>query len=236
MVKRIEKTYGKTLRGIFFAVNPLKKLLLKTNCTVHKFINVQAIRIIEKNGYKEINNFYRDNIDCLNKGVTWADSDFKSSNHFYHYKEGKGLFGFSNALIEGNKYYNKAEYCCKNDNLKEAMFYLGAAAHLIQDATVPQHVNNKLLNRHRGFELWIISKLLSNYEFYEENKITRYKNINEYIKNNAVYANMTYEKYEKLEDREEMYSKIAPLIIKEAQSTTAGLLIEFYEKNHKQSF
>lgn len=230
MVKKVERTYGRTLKGLFFAVNPIKKLLLKTNCTVHKFINIQAIRIIGKNGYSEIKQFYKDNIDCLNKGVTWADSDFKSSNHFYHYKEGRGLYGFSNALTESNKYYNNAVDYYKRGDLEKAIFYLGAAAHLIQDATVPQHVNNKLLNSHRGFELWIISKLLSNYEFYEENGIKRYDSVSDYIKNNAIYANLSYEKYENVKDKEERYSKIAPLIIKEAQRTTAGLLIDFYEK------
>jgi len=233
LVKKIERTYGKTLKGLFFAVNPIKKLLLKTNCTVHKFINIQAIRIIGNNGHSEIKQFYKKNIDRLNEGVTWADADFKSSNHFYHYKEGKGLYGFSNALVEGKKYYNKAEDCYKKSDLENAVFYLGAAAHLIQDATVPQHINNKLLNRHRGFELWIISKLLSNYEFYEKNEIKRYNGFEEYIKNNAIFASIAFEKYEELEDREERYSKIAPLIIKEAQSTTAGFLIDFYEKNHK---
>jgi phospholipase C len=233
LVKKIENTYGKTLKGVFFAVNPIKKLVLKTNCTVHKFINIQSIRIIGKNGYSEIKQFYKENIDCLNKGVTWADSDFKSSNHFYHYKEGRGLYGFSNSLIEGKKYYNNAESSYNKGDTQKAMFYLGAAAHLIQDTTVPQHVNNKLLSSHRSFELWIVSRLLSNYEFYEENEIIRYADYGEYIKHNAIFANETYEKFEEIEDKEKKYSKIAAIIIKEAQKTTAGLFIDFYEKTHK---
>lgn len=234
MKRKIEKTIGRTLKGVFFAVNPLKKLLLKTNCTVHKFINIQAIKILENNGYEDVSLFYKEYIDSINKGVSWADSDFKSSNHFYHFEKGIGLYGFSNALVESNKYYNNAKFNYETGDISKAMFYLGAAAHLIQDATVPQHVNNKLLKSHRGFELWIISKLLSNYQFYEEKEIKRYKGIDDYIKNNAKYANDMYAVYGNIEDKEERYEKIAPLIIREAQKSTAGILIDFYELYNKR--
>ena len=41
MIKKLEKTYGSALKGVFFAVNPLKKKMLKTNCTVHKYRNIK---------------------------------------------------------------------------------------------------------------------------------------------------------------------------------------------------
>ena len=62
--------------------------------------------------------------------------------------------GFSNALEECKKYYNTTLNYTKAGDFNEALFYFGAACHLIQDATVPQHVNNKLLKSHRKFELW----------------------------------------------------------------------------------
>lgn len=230
LMSNMEKTYGKALRSVMYAVNPFKKKIMKTNCTVHKFINMQAIEILKNEGYNEEYEFFRNYIRPLNEGVTWADQDFKSSNHFYHFSKGKGLYGFSDALTECKKYYNKALEYSKEENSVKSLFFLGAACHLIQDATVPQHVNNKLLKSHRGFEMWIISKFMTDYSFVQEKGVLRYKNIDDYINNNALVANNTYLKFLSIEDREERYEKISTIIIKEAQSTTAGFLLDFYSK------
>ncbi|NOH15617.1 phospholipase C [Clostridium cochlearium] len=237
MGNRIEKTYGTALKGLFHAVNPLKKKFLKTYCTVHKFIMLQSLDILKNNKYEDAYNFFKENLSKLNEGTTWADQDFKSSNHFFHFSKGKGLYGFSNALLECKKYHRKSlEYLEKGD-LNKAMFFLGAACHLIQDVTVPQHVNNKLLKSHRRFELWIISKLLNDYSFMAEDEIVRYSNLDEYIVNNAFLANNTYIKYINIKNREEKYNKIASIVLKEAQKTTAGFLLDYYEDvKNKGSF
>ncbi|SDK82113.1 phospholipase C [Clostridium cochlearium] len=237
MGNRIEKTYGTALKGLFHAVNPLKKKFLKTYCTVHKFIMLQALDILKNNKYEDAYNFFKENLSKLNEGTTWADQDFKSSNHFFHFSKGKGLYGFSNALLECKKYHRKSlEYLEKGD-LNKAMFFLGAACHLIQDVTVPQHVNNKLLKSHRRFELWIISKLLNDYSFMAEDEIVRYSNLDEYIVNNSFLANNTYIKYINIKNREEKYNKIASIVLKEAQKTTAGFLLDYYEDvKNKESF
>jgi phospholipase C len=95
--------------------------------------------------------------------------------------------------------------------------------------TVPHHVNNRLLDSHRSFELWIIKRFMSDYSFLIDKGIIRYKTIDDYIKNNALMANNAHLKYLDIEDREERYGKIAATIIKEAQNTTAGLLADYYE-------
>lgn len=231
--KHLEKTYGNAMKGIMFAVNPIKKKILKTHCTVHKFINIQALEILKSEGYEEQYQLYKKYIKNINDGVTWADQDFKSSNHFYHFIKGKGLYGFSDALTEFNKYYKKAlGYADAGDNLN-CFFYLGAACHLIQDATVPQHVNNKLLKSHRRFELWIISRLMSDYSFVLQKGIKRYDDVEDYIRNNARFANNTFLKYANIKDRNERYGKISSAIIKEAQATTTGFLLDFYQLLHK---
>ena len=113
----IEKTYGSAVKGIFFAVNPLKKRIMKTNCTVHKFIIIQAIEILKINGYSKEYDFFRKYVRALNIGVTWADQDFKSSNHFYHITRGRGLYGFSDALTECKKYYSKSMQFLKSGEI-----------------------------------------------------------------------------------------------------------------------
>ncbi|WP_102400520.1 zinc dependent phospholipase C family protein [Haloimpatiens massiliensis] len=228
--KKIERTYGSTLKGLMFAVNPIKKKVLKTHCTVHKFINLKAVNILKINGYEQEYNFFRENIRNMNEGVVWADQDFKSSNHFYHVVKGKGLYGFSDALTECKKYYGSSIVYLKKREIKKSLFYFGAACHLIQDATVPQHVNNKLLKSHRKFEIWIISRLMNDYSFEEEKGIKRFSHIEEYIKNNAVYADDTYRKFKDIDDLEERYDKISKNIISEAQKTTAGFLLDYYDE------
>jgi phospholipase C len=228
MKNKIEKTYGKALKGLFFAVNPLKKKIIKTHCTVHKFIMIQAIEILRNDGYKEEYSFFRNHIKSLNAGVTWADQDFKSSNHFYHSTKGKGLYGFSDALTECKKYYNKSINYLNSGDIGMALFFFGSACHLVQDVTVPQHVNNKLLKNHRGFELWIISRLMTDYSFEAKNGAVIYETLDDYIKNNAIMANSTYVKHLNIRSRDERYGKIASTILQEAQRTTAGFMIKYY--------
>lgn len=233
MEKHLEETYGSAMRRLMYALNPIKKKFLKTYCTVHKFINIQAVGILQNEGYDEEQKFFKKYIKPLNDGATWADQDFKSSNHFYHYSKGKGLYGFSNALTEFKKYYNKAVFYAEAGDMLNSLFYFGAACHLIQDATVPQHVNNKLLKSHRRFELWIISKLMSDYSFLAQNGIKRYEDPEDYVKKNAAFSNSIFMKYINIADRNERYGKVSPAILKEAQRTTAGLMLDFYNKIHK---
>jgi phospholipase C len=229
MKRYVEKTYGKALRGIFHAVNPVKKMVMKTHCTVHKFINIQGIEILRNEGYNEAYDFYKGHIRALNLGVTWADQDLKSSNHFYHYKSGKGLYGFSDALTECKKYYGRAQGYMDAGDADKAMFWLGAACHLIQDTNVPQHVNNKLLKSHRRFELWIIGRLMSDYTFATDHGMKRFESLKEYIINNAKEANSTYMRYKDIAVRDERYHKVAAAILHEAQRVTAGVMLDFYE-------
>lgn len=230
MKRGIEKTYGNAVKGIFFAVNPLKKKIMKTNCTVHKFIIIQAIEILKINGYTEEYKFFKKYVKALNIGVTWADQDFKSSNHFYHITRGRGLYGFSDALTECKKYYNRSLQFLKDREIQRALFYFGASCHLVQDVTVPHHVNNKLLNSHRKFELWIIGKLMTDYSFTTEEEPIMYDKVDDFIKNNAIMANSTYIKNRNIESREERYGRISMIIIKEAERTTAGFMLKYFNE------
>ena len=65
MSNRIEKTYGGAVRGIFIAVNPLKKKFLKTYCTVHKFIVIQALEILKNDDV-----ILNDEIDRIKNSLT----------------------------------------------------------------------------------------------------------------------------------------------------------------------
>ncbi|AJA47625.1 putative phospholipase C [Clostridium pasteurianum DSM 525 = ATCC 6013] len=228
MARAIERNYGKAVRGVMATVNPIKKLLIKTYCTVHKYINIKAIEIIKHEGKEEIYRFFLKYINELNQGVMWADQDFKSTNHFYHFSEGKGLYGFSNALAECKKYYTMALNYAKAGDKSKAMFYFGAACHLIQDTTVPQHVNNNLLNSHRAFEMWILKKVVSGYNFNAAEESIRYGSLDKYIKSNALMSNDAYTVFNNTYDVEKRYRNLTNVIIVEAEKTTAGFMIDFY--------
>lgn len=230
MTDRIEKSYGHIMKSLFYISNPIKKRIIKTYCIIHKHICEQGIIILFNEKYYEEFRLYQKYIDSIKEGVTWADQDYKSSNHFYHYSKGIGLYGFSNALIECNKYYNYAIGYIQAGDIKKGMFYFGAACHLVQDATVPQHVNNQLLNNHRNFEQWIIIKVQNNiYDFNVNKGIIRYISIDDYIKNNAKKANEIYMKHYDENNLDVRYFHMASECIKLAQITTSGFMIDFYK-------
>ncbi|MCX7884727.1 MAG: zinc dependent phospholipase C family protein [Caloramator sp.] len=223
-----ENTYSFIFKNILKAVNPLKKKIIKTECEVHKFINNQAVEILKNDKHYKAYNLIINYINEINSGVVWADQDFKSSNHFYNPDNEKGMYGCSNALLETRRYYSKAIKYYNSGNIKMAMFYLGAACHLIQDITVPQHVNVKLLNQHRQYEQWVI-KAYKEYENFKVNSGGIYfSTIGEYAKLNSKVALDTYKKYQITKDKNERYYKITSIILAIAQKTTAGLLMKFY--------
>ncbi len=228
-VKAMEKLFGSISKGFMKAANPFKKFAFKTPCLMHKFINIQSVHILENEGYLEEADFYRDHIKALNEGATWIDQDFKSINHFYHHDKEKGLYGFSDALTEAGKYKDKLAFFAGKQNLTRSIFYAGVICHLIQDMTVPQHVNNQLLESHRDYEVWILSKAWDEIDFSVSSGIKRYPRFELYARENAKLANQVFSELKSMTDREEMYRIMATKLIAEAQYTTAGLLLDFYE-------
>ena len=83
-IKTLETTYDYLLKTIFIAVNPIKKKVIRTECKVHKYINLYALNILKNDNYSSEYNFFSSYILDINEGAVWADQDFKSSNHFYH--------------------------------------------------------------------------------------------------------------------------------------------------------
>lgn len=76
---------------------------------------------------------------------------------------------------------------------------------------------------------------MTDYSFTTEEGPIVYDEVDDFIKNNAIMANSTYIKNRNVESREERYWKIAMTIIREAERTTAGFMIKYFEeiKNFK---
>lgn len=49
----LETTYDYFLRAIFGIANPVKKTIIKTQCKVHKAINIYALKILKNDEYFE---------------------------------------------------------------------------------------------------------------------------------------------------------------------------------------
>lgn len=84
VITRLECIYHRFLKTLFLLLNPLKKIIIHTECQVHKHINLHALIILKNDKRMEEYSFFYDYMEEINKGAVWADQDFKSSNHFYN--------------------------------------------------------------------------------------------------------------------------------------------------------
>lgn len=224
----IEKTYSYLYKNLVRAVNPVKKKIIKTECNVHQFINNQSIIILKSDGHLEASNLMATYIKDINAGVVWADQDFKSSSHFYNPETDSGLYGNSNAKKECIKYYTRALNEYSKGDIKNAMFYFGAACHLIQDLTVPQHANVNLLNNHRSYESWVIKVYKHHHEFKVYKEGIYSDSLRYYIDFNSKKAIDTYKKYLIVKNEHMRFYKTTSIVLTTAQRTTAGLMFKFF--------
>ena len=164
--------------------------------------------------------------------MVWADQDFKSREHFYNPYTQKGLYGCRSSMENFEKYYCHALVYWDAGDYERSMFYLGAAVHLIQDSTIPQHGNVNLLKSHRSYEQWII-KVHDDFAHYTIRSGGTYLDSPyKYIPHNSKHAIQICTRYSLIKDNTEKYTKIANNTFHMAQRTTAGCLMNFYKKIH----
>ena len=133
-----------------------------------------------------------------------------------------------NALILGTSYYNEALNYYLNHKYEKSMFYLGAACHIIQDLTIPQHAKGKLLDNHRQFELYVKSnyKKIKRFKCQEEPLILN--SIEEYVNYNSLNALYIDYMHRNVNDLSTKFYLTALKAITLAQKSTAGCMIMFY--------
>jgi phospholipase C len=151
----LERSYDTLLKAVFGISNPVKKSIIKTQCKVHKFINIHALNILRNDKCEREYNFFLSYIEDINKGAVWADQDFKSTHHFYNPYRKKGLYGRKSAMDLAKEYYSRALDLWKNGNFNKSLFYFGAVLHLIHDMSIPQHANIRLLDNHKQYETFV---------------------------------------------------------------------------------
>lgn len=229
MAGKVERTYGRFLKYAFLAVNPFKKAVIETECIIHKFINFQGLEILKNDQYLDAYNFFSDYLVQLNEGVVWADQDLKSSNHFYSPEKDRGLYGRNDALSLAVGYYKQAIDMWKAGEPEPSMFYLGAAVHLVQDMTIPQHANIRLLDNHRQYENFVKRTYLNFPIFLAHHGGYYVESIEEAIKCNARNAMKIYAHLRFIRDNYKRYFAITKFTLPLAQKTTAGCFLRFYK-------
>lgn len=135
-------------------VSPLQTVLDRPGVT-HEFCNRQAIIILKNDGfasYADLLAKYRRELDL---GVYWADKGWKNIHHYLDPLTGKGLWQFANAVVTFESYYRAALAAGWRRDPARAAFFLGAAAHLVQDLCVPHHARARLFDGHKQYETWV---------------------------------------------------------------------------------
>lgn len=227
-MKKGESTYNFILKNTFRLINPIKKSIMKTKCEVHKFINIFALKVLINDKYNDQFNFFNDYILDINEGVVWADQDFKSSSHFYNPSKKRGLYGNKSAMDLAVDYYSKSLNLWKDDEYNSSLFYLGAALHLIQDMTIPQHANIRLLDNHKQYETYIKRTYRYVEDFHVDTGARLLHSIEAYIRFNTRVAIRIHNRFRKIKNDEERYYRISKCGLPLAIRTTAGAMLMFY--------
>lgn len=224
---RIETVYNRILTGIFTLANPIKKTVKRTECKIHICVNYYALGIIFDDGQINKYNLFNAYIDNINEGAIWADQDFRSSNHFYNPNKKKGLFGRKNAMDLALDYYSQAITLWPT-NRNKSMFFLGAAVHIIQDMTVPQHANIKLLGNHRQYESFVKKQYMHFESYSEDLKPYILESVSKYVRFNSRLALKIYDRFKNIKEDEKRFLRTTKCTIPLAIRTSAGLMIMFY--------
>lgn len=228
-IDTLETIYNRFLTILFGVANPIKKSIIRTQCEVHKSINIDALNILKNDEYLKEYNFFKKYIKDINEGAVWADQNFKSSNHFYNPYKKKGLFGRKNALDLGKNYYSLALILWEKGKFNKSLFYLGATLHIIQDMTIPQHANIRLLDNHRQYELYIKGMYKYTDSFEVKKGAYLLNSVEDYIEFNAKTTIKIYNKHRKISNSKDRFHSIAKCGLPLAKRTTAGAMIMFYK-------
>lgn len=233
-MKFVENSYNKFLRTMFTVANPIKKSFKRTECKVHLFINNASLTILKNDGYLDEYNFFRQYINEIDQGAVWTDQDFKSSTHFYNPSKKRGLYGRKSAMDIGLEYYNESLRLWKVGKAQESLFYFGATLHIIQDMTVYQHANIRLLDQHHKYERYVITTYEHVADFRAYTGTYILESIEDYIRFNSRVAIRIQKKFRNIENDDTRFYRISRCGLPLAERTTAGAMVMFFNEKDKR--
>lgn len=214
--------------GFFSLISPIKVFLGEPDCAVHSAITQSALQILESRA-PDAYAWYTREWDALERGLIWADAGFKSASHFFFpYGRRNGLRGQHSGLHLAGNYMELARRLAQIDQKRIATFYIGAALHIIQDASVPQHATLKLANRHRAFENFVRGHIHTLAEACDAPPV-RFDELREYIHFNARVALKAHRLFAAIQDENLRFQRTMQCVVPVARRTSAGALAWFYD-------
>ncbi len=217
-------SYWPVAAAVLKAASPLQKLVDQRPAVTHISCTRQALEILHNDGFakyaRTLEPFYSD----LARGAVWADQGWKNTTHYFNPVTWKGVWHFPHALCTFLAWSRKAETNWRRGRRRQAMFFLGAAAHLVQDMCVPHHASSTVFDGHRAFETWATDHATD--YLVKDGGEYRVQFPADWIIANALVAGR-FRAIMGPEQNEAGYSWAAAALLPRAQRTTAGYLAEF---------
>ncbi len=148
-------TAARSLDIVTFATGPIQHMIIPSRCITHQYCNDKALAAYQESGFNDEAKFLKAFYSQLQLGVVWADQNWQNIHHFLDPNTRRGVWQFSNAAFQYISHYKMAVKYLRRGYLDKAVFYLGAAAHLVQDMCVPHHAKCKLFDGHKQYEDWV---------------------------------------------------------------------------------
>ena len=141
------------LNLLLSAAIPFQRLVDEPSPT-HSFINLQAVVILKADGRRTQGGWLDRHLADFNQGCDWADTNWGNVGHMYDPQTGRGFRGWPCAPDLTAQYWAQAVRHAQAGAGAQAAYYLGAAAHLVQDLCVPHHAAARLFAGHSEFEAY----------------------------------------------------------------------------------
>ncbi len=213
------------------AASPFQQFIDRPGFT-HEFCNQQAIRILRNDGLTKQALLYEEHLAELNLGVYWADTDWKNIHHYFEPRSQKGLLSLTSASDVFQTYYETAIILLRQRDIKKGIFFLGAAAHLVQDMCVPHHARAKLFDGHKQYENWVQERCLA-YAVDSGGSYCEGRPSCSLLINNARMAAEFWDDVIPTAS-ESRFHYATSILLTQAQQATAGLLLKFTQEIKKE--
>lgn len=213
-------------RWLLATAAPVQEMVGGLAGLTHDFCINQAREVLWNDGYESEARILSYYSRILNEGVAWMDQGWRNTSHYYNPVTYKGLWGWPSAAVEVERYFSRAVHLYRRERTEQAMFFLGAACHLIQDLCVPHHSHAAIFSGHREFE-----------SFAEENR-------NEYrVFSGGIYskqwkpsrwvienARISYDFFTSVDGRNTReFDQVLQVVLPVAQRSTAGFFKYFFD-------
>ena len=209
---------------VLTAISPFQKLFDPPGIT-HEFCNQQALQILHNDGFALYAQFLTTYMTELTAGVYWADKGWRNVSHYFEPSSGKGLWQFATAIETFQLYYQQGISNLHGKNYSRAVFFLGAAAHLMQDLCVPHHARGKLFSGHKEYESWV-QQCYTHYAVESNHIMSKDATLASQLLGNAVVAADLFD-WVNLDQGATDYHEATAILLPQAQRSTAGLFLKF---------